>query len=63
MRDRGASCNANGGQNPLPTRVSEKSGSIYICGKDLELGQSQHVVGGLAFTDQDPPVMQNPFAG
>ena len=63
MRVRGASCNANGGRDPLPTRVSEKSGSIYICGKDPGLGQSQHVVGGLSFTNQDPAIMQNPFAG
>ena len=63
MRVRGASCNANGGQYPLPTRVSEKSGSIYICGKQPESGQCQHVIGGLAFTDQDPTIMKNPFAG
>ena len=63
MRVRGASCNANGGRDPLPTRVSEKSGSLYICGQTAVLGQGQHVVGGLAFTDQDPTIMQNPFAG
>ena len=63
MRVRGASCNANGGRDPLPTRVSEKSGSIYICGKDRDLDQGQHVVSGLALANQDPAVMQNPFAG
>ena len=50
MRVRGASCNANGALDPLPTRVSEKSGSIEICGKGPDLGQGQHVVGGLTFT-------------
>lgn len=63
MRVRGASCNANGALDPLPTRVSEKSGSLYICGQRAVLGQGQHVVRGLALTDQDPPVMQNPFTG
>ena len=63
MRVRGASCNANGALDPLPTRVSEKSGSLYICGQQADLGQGQHVVRGLAFTDQDPTIMQNPFAG
>ncbi len=63
MRVRGASCNANGALDPLPTRVLEKSGSTYICGKQASLGQGQDVIGGLAFTDQDPPVMQNPFTG
>ena len=63
MRVRGASCNANGALDPLPTRVSEKSGSLYICGLQAVLGQGQHVVGGLAFTDQDPTIMQNPFTG
>ena len=63
MRVRGASCNANGARDPLPTRVSEKSGSLNICGQQAVLGQGQHVVRGLAFTDQDPTIMQNPFAG
>ena len=63
MRVRGASCNANGGQDPLPTRVSEKSGGIYICGQPAVLGQCQHVIGGLTFTYENPAIMQNPFTG
>ncbi len=63
MRVRGASCNANGARDPLPTRVSEKSGSLYICGQTAVLGQGQHVIGGLALANQYPLIMQNPFAG
>ena len=63
MRVRGASCNANGALDPLPTRVSEKSGSLYICGQTGFSGQGQHVVRGLTFPNQDPTIMQNPFAG
>ena len=63
MRVRGASCNANGALDPLPTRVSEKSGSLYICGQQAVSGQSQHVIRGLALTNQDPSIMQNPFTG
>ena len=63
MRVRGASCNANGALDPLPTRVSEKSGSLYICGQTGFSGQGQDVVRGLTFTNDDPTIMQNPFAG
>ena len=63
MRVRGASCNANGGRDPLPTRVSEKSGSVYICGQQAVLGQGQHVIRGLTFTNHDPTIMENPFTG
>jgi len=63
MRVRGASCNANGALDPLPTRVSEKSGSLYICGQTAVSGQSQHVIRGLALANQDPSIMQNPFTG
>lgn len=63
MRVSGASCNANGALDPLPTRVSEKSGSICICGQTAFLGEGENVVRGLALTNQDPAIMQNSLAG